>query len=214
MPELLPAPLVSYIEAMTSPEPEYLLALRRKTHLTALMPQMLSGHVQGRFLSFISRMIQPRRILEIGTYTGYSALCLAEGLHPEGKLITIDINEELQNTVQTAVQDAGFADRIEIITGNAAEIIPTLRDTFDLVFIDADKQQYALYLALVLPKMPVGAWLLADNVLWSGRVVEMQKDKDTLAIDQFNRSLADDPRMEQVVLSIRDGITLARKISD
>ncbi len=213
MPELLPPPLEHYIARHTTPEPPYLAALNRSTHLKAMLPQMLSGHVQGRVLSMISHMVRPMRILEIGTYTGYSALCLAEGLQPGGTLITIDINEELTPMVQQAIASAGMQDRIDVRIGNAANIIPQLEGTFDLVFIDADKIQYAHYFDLVIDRVPVGGYILADNVLWSGKILDAHKDKDTAAIDAFNKKVHADPRVETVILSVRDGITLMRKVS-
>lgn len=212
MPELLPELLEKYVAQHTTAEPAYLAALNRKTYVKAMMPQMLSGHVQGRVLSMLSHMIRPKYILEIGTFTGYSALCLAEGLQEGGKLITIDINEELTPMVQEAIQQANMQDRIQVMTGNALHIIPALAHNFDLVFIDADKQNYAHYFDLVIDKVPVGGWILADNVLWSGRVTDEKQDRDTRAIDAFNKKLAADPRIEQVILSVRDGITVARRV--
>ncbi|HNV99907.1 MAG TPA: O-methyltransferase [Chitinophagales bacterium] len=212
MPNLLPDSIEQYIADYTSPETPALAKLNRSTYLKAMMPQMLSGHVQGRVLSMLSHMIRPKRILEIGTFTGYSAICLAEGLAPEGLLTTIDINEELTPMVKEAVTAAGMQHKIEIRTGNALEIIPTLPGTFDLVFIDADKQNYQKYFDLVLPKTPIGGYILADNVLWSGKVTNPKHDKDTAAIHAFNQYVANHPQVEQVILSVRDGITLCRKI--
>ena len=212
MPNLLPDSIEQYIADHTSPETPALAKLNRSTYLKAMMPQMLSGHVQGRVLSMLSHMIRPKRILEIGTFTGYSAICLAEGLAPDGLLTTIDINEELTPMVKEAVAAAGMQHKIEIRTGNALEIIPTLPGTFDLVFIDADKQNYQKYFDLVLPKTPIGGYILADNVLWSGKVTNPKHDKDTAAIHAFNQYVANYPQVEQVILSVRDGITLCRKI--
>lgn len=212
MPELLPLALEKYVADHATPEPKYLADLNRNTYVKAMMPQMLSGHVQGRVLSMLSHMINPKSILEIGTFTGYSALCLAEGLQPGGQLITIDVNEELTPMVQQAIKEANMQDKITVMIGNAMQIIPTLNGPFDLVFIDADKQNYAHYFDLVIDKVPAGGFILADNVLWSGKVVEEKKDKDTLAIDAFNKKIAADPRVEQVILSVRDGITVMRKL--
>jgi len=212
MPNLLPDSIEQYIADYTSPETPALAKLNRSTYLKAMMPQMLSGHVQGRVLSMLSHMIRPKRILEIGTFTGYSAICLAEGLAPDGLLTTIDINEELTPMVKEAVTAAGMQHKIEIRIGNALEIIPTLPGTFDLVFIDADKQNYQKYFDLVLPKTPIGGYILADNVLWSGKVTNPKHDKDTAAIHAFNQYVANYPQVEQVILSVRDGITLCRKI--
>ena len=176
------------------------------------MPQMLSGQVQGKFLEFISRMINPEYILEIGTYTGYSAICLAKGLKSAGKLITLDINEELTPMVKKYITLEKLEDKIEVLTGNALQIIPTLTQQFDLVFIDADKNNYTNYFDLVIQKVRPGGWILADNVLWSGKIISQNKDKDTLAIDSYNKKIQQDPRVENVIISIRDGISIARKI--
>jgi len=211
--EFLPALIAQYAEQHTSPEPEYLQELTRETYLKVLMPRMLSGHLQGRFLSMISHLLAPKRILEIGTYTGYSALCMAEGLPTDGKLITLDINEELESMVHKYIQKAGFEDKIEYKSGNALEIIPTLNETWDLVFIDADKINYLQYYHLVFDKVRYGGWIIADNVLWSGKVIEEIKasDKDTQALLDFNTFVQNDPRVENLLLPIRDGLMMARK---
>ena len=175
------------------------------------MPRMLSGHVQGKFLEFISSMIKPAHILEIGTFTGYSAICLAKGLRENGQLITIDINEELTPMVKKYVAAEKMEDKIDIRIGNAMTIIPTLTQQFDLVFIDADKINYANYFDLIIDKVAPGGWILADNVLWSGHVIDDKHDKDTAAIHAFNEKIHLDPRVEQVIVAIRDGITIARK---
>lgn len=212
MPEILPEAIEKYVAAHTHAEPAYLAKLNRNTYLKAMMPQMLSGHVQGRVLSMLSHMIRPKRILEIGTFTGYSALCLAEGLQEGGQLITIDINEELTAMVRSAIAEAGYQDRIDVRIGNALEVIPTLTGNFDIVFIDADKQNYIKYLDLVIDKVPVGGYILADNVLWSGRVTEAKHDKDTAAIHAFNQYVLAHPQLEQVILSVRDGISVCRRL--
>ncbi|MGE0588016.1 MAG: O-methyltransferase [Cyclobacteriaceae bacterium] len=209
--DILDEKLVSYSEDHTSPESELLKKINRETHLSVLMPRMLSGHLQGRVLAMISKMIQPECILEIGTYTGYSAICMAEGMKPEGKLVTLDINEELENRVRDYFKEVGIEDRIDYRIGDAREIIPTLTNRFDLVFIDADKSSYGLYFDLVIDKMNPGGFILADNVLWSGKVISDKPDKDTLAILEFNKKVHEDPRVENVLLPIRDGIMVLRK---
>lgn len=211
--DILEPNLLQYAEEHTSPEHSLLSAINRDTHAKVMMPRMLSGHLQGKVLSMISHMVKPRTILEIGTYTGYSAICLAEGLHPEGKLITIDINEELEGMVRENFNEAGFEAMIDYLIGNALDIIPTLDYSFDLVFIDADKENYNNYYDLVFDKVTLGGFLLADNVLWSGKVLDPKPDKDTRAIKAFNKKVQDDPRVENVLLPIRDGIMLMRKMS-
>lgn len=211
--DILEPNLLQYAEEHTSPEHSLLSAINRDTHAKVMMPRMLSGHLQGRVLSMISHMVKPKTILEIGTYTGYSAICLAEGLHPEGKLITIDINEELEGMVRENFNEAGFEAMIDYLIGNALDIIPTLDYSFDLVFIDADKENYNNYYDLVFDKVTLGGFLLADNVLWSGKVLDPKPDKDTRAIKAFNKKVQDDPRVENVLLPIRDGIMLMRKMS-
>jgi caffeoyl-CoA O-methyltransferase len=208
---LVSAEIEKYIEQHTSSESEVLAALNRKTHTDVLLPQMLSGKVQGQFLQMISQMIRPDRILEIGTYTGYAAICLAQGLSENGKLITIDVNEELAEIVSSHVERAGLRNRIIPITGNAVEVIPTLNEVFDLVFIDADKQNYSTYYDLVFDKVRSGGFILADNVLWSGRIIEEKKDKDTEKLAAFNTKVQQDSRVENVIVSIRDGIMMIRK---
>jgi caffeoyl-CoA O-methyltransferase len=200
-----------YIEAHTTGESDVLQQLNRKTQTDVLMPQMLSGKVQGQFLKFISQMVQPERVLEIGTFTGYAAICLAEGLTENGKLFTIDINEELEAIVKTHVEKAGLQNKIVQIIGNAAQEIQQLDETFDLVFIDADKQNYGLYFDLVIDKVRTGGIILADNVLWSGKIINEQKDKDTQKLAEFNDKVQQDNRVENVIVSIRDGIMMIRK---
>lgn len=204
----------SYCNLHSAPEPEYLQKLSRYTHAKVLQPRMLSGHFQGRLLAMLSKLIRPNQILEIGTYTGYSALCLAEGLAPNGKLVTIDVNPELEHVIHEHIQLANMQNQIQFIVGDAYQIIRTLPQNFDLVFIDADKQNYAKYYDLVVEKLNVGGVILADNVLWSGKVVDtnaLTKDKDTMAIDAFNKKVSSDPRLESVLLPIRDGIMVLRK---
>ena len=204
--------LENYAAQHTEDEPLLLQELNKRTHLNVLQPRMISGHFQGRFLSLLSKMVQPRTILEIGTYTGYATLCLAEGLYPEGVLHTIDIKEELTDLQREFFDRSGYGSQIVQHLGKAADIIPALDTTFDLVFIDADKQNYAHYFDLVIEKMNRGGIILSDNVLWSGKVVEEVKhnDKHTQALMAYNQKIKDDPRVETVLLPIRDGITLSR----
>lgn len=212
--EFLPEKIEHYIGEMSTEESTRLAALNRETHLKIMSPRMLSGHIQGRFLSLISKLIRPKYILEIGTYTGYSAMCFAEGLDPDGKIITIDRNQELENILDKYLLSSEYANQIEVKYGNAIEIIPTLPDGIDLVFIDADKPNYSNYFDLVIDKLKPGGLILADNVLWSGKVVEPVKpsDKSTIAIHQFNQKVQDDERVENVLLPIRDGIMAIRKL--
>ncbi len=203
--------LEKYIEEHTSPEAPLLYKIHRHTYLNVLMPQMLSGRVQGEALKMFSRMIRPRRVLELGTYTGYSAICLAEGLSDDGKLISIDINAELQERVQTYINEAGLQHKIKLLCGKAADIIPTLEEEFDLAFIDADKVNYSLYLDLVIDKVRPGGFIIADNVLWSGKVINSQPDKDTQAIIDFNNKVHQDERLQNVIISVRDGMMVMWK---
>jgi len=190
-----------------------LYRLNRETHLKVMQPRMLSGHLQGRFLSLISHLVKPELILEIGTYTGYSALCLAEGLAENGKLITIDNNPERDELVKRYITEADLIGKVIPMIGDAHDLIPQLEGTFDLVFIDADKSSYADYFDLVIDRMRKGGIILSDNVLWSGKVTEPVKsnDQDTRLLLEYNRKLANDPRIETVLLPIRDGISVARK---
>jgi predicted O-methyltransferase YrrM len=204
--------ITRYSEKFTTPESPLLQRINRDTHADVRMPRMLSGHLQGRFLSMISHMIRPASILEIGTYTGYSALCLAEGLKPEGRLITLDINDELETRVRGYFGQSPWKHQIDYRIGDAREIIPSLAGPFDLVFIDADKENYSHYFDLVLDKVPSGGFLIADNVLWSGKVLESKPDKDTRAIQEFNEKVSADTRVQTMLLPLRDGLLLMRKI--
>lgn len=212
--DFIPHDIQRYAEEHTSPESEILRRINRQTHAHVLMPRMLSGHMQGRILSMFSTMIRPKTILEIGTYTGYSAVCMAEGLAAGGTLITIDINEELEQRVREYFLNSGFGSAIDYRIGNALEIIPTLTGNFDLVFIDADKENYSRYYDLVINRVPLGGYILADNVLWSGKVLDAKPDKDTRAMQEFNRKVQDDMRVENVLLPVRDGIMVMRKVQD
>ena len=209
--DFLPKKIADYAEAHTEAESDLLQSLVRETHLKTLAPRMLSGHLQGRFLSLITKLMQPKRILEIGTFTGYSALCMAEGLAEDGILTTIEANDELAVLIEKYVKKGDFAGKIQPIFGNALEIIPTLTDVFDLVFIDAGKRDYPAYYDLVLPKVKSGGLIIADNILWSGKVVADKKDMDTTIIDQFNKKILADNRVECLLLPIRDGLIMARK---
>ncbi len=213
--EFIDPALLAYCETHTSEEDPLLKKITRETQAKVLMPRMLSGHLQGKMLELFTKMIQPQTILEIGTYTGYSGVCLARGLKKGGKLITLDINDELETMVRGFFEESGLLDQIDYRLGNALEIIPTLSGPFDLVFIDADKFNNATYFDLIIDKVRPGGIILADNVLWSGKVLvaEGQKvDKDTKAILDFNAKIQNDPRVENVLLPIRDGIMMARKI--
>ncbi|RYD80769.1 MAG: O-methyltransferase [Sphingobacteriales bacterium] len=209
--EFLPEKLDKYIEDHTSPERDVLKALNRETHIKVQMPQMLSGHVQGQVLRMFSQMIKPQYILEIGTFTGYSAICLAAGLQENGKLVTLDINDELEEMVRKYFSLSGLENKIDYRLGNALDIIPQLDFTFDIVFIDADKQNYSRYFDLVIDKVKSGGFILADNVLWSGKVVENNPDKDTKALLDFNAKVQADERVENALFPVRDGIMVMRK---
>ncbi|OBX25466.1 putative O-methyltransferase YrrM [Gelidibacter algens] len=205
--------LDQYIENHSENEPELLQQLSRETHQKILQPRMLSGHYQGRVLSMFSKLLHPKSILEIGTYTGYSALCLAEGLHKDGVLHTIDINEELVDFQRKYFDQSQQGHQIHQHLGDALEIIPTLETHFDIVFIDADKDNYAKYFHLIINKLNPGGIILSDNVLWSGKVMEPVKkdDRSTEALIAYNKLLKDDARVETIVLPIRDGLTVSRK---
>lgn len=209
--EFLPDDIAAYVQAHTAAEPELLKKIARDTHAQVLKPRMLSGNVQGRFLSLISKLMQPKVVLEIGTYTGYSAICLAEGLADGGKLITIDINEELENRVRGYFEQADLKDVIDYRIGNALNFLPTINETIDLVFIDADKENYLKYYNLVFDKVRSGGLILADNVLWSGKITQTKTDKDTRALQEFNNAVVADARVECMLLPLRDGIMMARK---
>ena len=213
--------LSEYIEQHSSPESAALRQITRNTHLEVINPRMLSGHIQGRVLSMISQMIQPKQILELGTFTGYSALCLAEGLGEDGKLVTIEHNDEMEEAIRRNLTLSPLGAKVELVIGDAKECLSNLEfrikncelgEGFDLVFIDADKKEYCDYLDLVLPLMRKGGWILADNTLWDGHIVDPAYDKDrqTVALRAFNDKVAQDERLEKVILPLRDGLTIIR----
>ena len=206
-----------YISLHSTPENEVLESITRDTYVHILNPHMLSGHVQGRVLSMLSWMIRPKRILELGTFTGYSALCLAEGLAEGGKLVTIEHNDELEETIRHNFAKSPLSERIELRIGDAIETLSAFsiqHSAFDLVFIDADKREYCAYLEAVYPLVPVGGFILADNTLWDGHIIDpaYDKDKQTLGLRAFNDKLKEDDRFEQVILPLRDGLTIIRKV--
>jgi caffeoyl-CoA O-methyltransferase len=210
--------LFAYAEAHSTPESQVLSKLNRETHLSQVYPQMLSGHLQGTFLRMISHMLSPRRILEIGTFTGYSAINLAMGLHVSkeggGMLHTIEVNPEQEEGIRAFIREAGMEEQVILHIGNALEILPTLHETWDLVFIDADKPNYLAYYNMVLPRVRAGGFIVADNVLWSGKVLgdPAKMDMDTRGICEFNEFVLKDDRVENMVLPLRDGLMIARKI--
>ena len=208
----IPQQLDDYVVAHSQPEPELLQQLTRETYQKILQPRMLSGHYQGRVLSMISKLINPKIILEIGTYTGYSALCLAEGMQKTGELHTIDVNEELVDFQRKYFDKSEFGAQIHQHLGNALDIIPTLNTKFDLVFIDADKPNYVNYFHAIIDRMNTGGIILSDNVLWSGKVIEKlnPKDESTKVLLEYNKLLNEDKRVETVLLPIRDGLTISR----
>ncbi len=204
-----------YADDHTSPESPLLARLNRETHVQVLHARMLSGHAQGRLLSMLSHMVQPRRVLELGTFTGYSALCLAEGLAPEGLLHTVEQNPELESRIRRYVAEAGLQEKVQLHIGDARQLLPKLAETWDLVFIDADKINNDAYYELVLPQVRPGGFLLIDNVLWNGKVLPdypvKPSDKDTHAVRAFNAKVQADERVENVLLPLRDGLLLVRK---
>jgi len=205
--------IAEYLSQNSEKEPEILSKLNQETHQKVLQPRMLSGHIQGRFLSLISKIKSPLHILEIGTYTGYGTLCLAEGLAADGKIFTIDRNEELLKIQNKYFEKSGNRDKIVQLTGNAIDILSDLNQTFDLIFIDADKENYVKYFELVSEKLNPNGIIISDNVLWSGKVVERDNnDEETNTLKKFNKTLHDDTRFETVILPLRDGISISRLI--
>jgi caffeoyl-CoA O-methyltransferase len=213
--EFIEENLDKYVCDHTAAENDLLKKINRETHLEVLQPRMLSGHFQGRVLSMLSKMMRPERILEIGTYTGYSALCLAEGLTKSGKLYTIDVNEELESRVRGYFEQSDYSEQIDYIIGDAMHVIPSMNEKWDLVFIDADKMNYINYYNLIFSQVKIGGYIIADNVLWSGKVAdETKNDKDTQLLRSFNDLVSNDERVEEVLLPIRDGLMIARKINE
>lgn len=202
-----------YLERHTTPMDEVLLSLYRETHLHAMNPRMVAGPVQGRFLQFLCQLMRPSKVLEIGTFTGFSTICMARGMADGGLLTTIEANEEYEAVIRKYLDKAGIADRVRLIIGDAKSVIPALEDGFDLVFIDADKLNYPVYYDLVIDKLNPGGIILVDNVLWEGKVLNVNaKERDTQAIQAFNEKVQNDPRVENVLLPLRDGLMMIRKL--
>ena len=212
--EFLPERIEKYSLQNTSKESKLLAELNRETWAKVMIPRMLSGHLQGRVLSMISKMISPETIIEIGTYTGYSALCLAEGLSENGILHTIDVNEEYTSYAHKYFKKSNYTDNIKQHIGNALDVIPFISEKVQLVFIDADKENYSNYYNLIFEKLEVGGYIIADNVLWSGKVLDNKMDEETKALDEYNKIIHADDRVENVLLPVRDGLMICRKISD
>ncbi len=204
--------LYRYAMAHTEPESELLSSLERETNVKIYHPRMLSGLIQGKLLKFISLMLQPKRILEIGTYTGYSALCMAEGLIDDGILFTIEINDELEDFIRSYIQRSSFTEKIKLYIGDARIIVPNIDETFDLVYIDGDKREYVDYYNVVINKVRTGGFIIVDNVFWNGKVIDKYADDDiTKAIRTFNDLVHNDGRVENLMLPLRDGLTILRK---
>ena len=210
--EFLPQTINNYSICYTEKEPQLLAELNRETWANVMTPRMISGHMQGRILSMISKMISPENIIEIGTYTGYSALCLVEGLKKNGRLHTFDINEEYTAVAKRYFNKSDYHDRIQQHIGNALDMIPDLDANFQLAFIDADKENYSSYFDLIIDKMDVGGYIIADNVLWSGKVTKKQRDEETEALHQYNKKALADKRVETLLLPVRDGLMISRKV--
>jgi caffeoyl-CoA O-methyltransferase len=201
----------SYISQFLTAEDKHLTQLDRKTNLSTLAPRMLSGHLQGNFLSIISALLKPKRILEIGTFTGYSSICLAEGLTEDGMLYTLEIDEETSVIAQDFINRSPNASKIKVVIGEAQKIIPTLEEEWDLVFIDADKEAYPKYYDMVIDRVRSGGAILIDNVLWSGKVTDQEMDKKTKILHELNQRISQDPRVKNVILPLRDGLNLVLK---
>lgn len=208
--------ILEYIEQHSSPESDILQQIVHTTHLEMINPRMMSGHIQGRVLSMLSQMIRPRRILELGTFTAYSTLCLAEGLQQDGLLVTLEHNDELEDMILRNLSLSPLGDKVQLVIGDAMEWLgaQSTDELYDLVFIDADKREYSAYLDAVLPLVRPGGWILADNTLWDGHIIEPEydKDKQTIALRAFNDKVAQDERLDKVILPLRDGLTIIRKI--
>ncbi len=211
--ELNSEEIEKYILAHIDAEPEYLRGLVRDTNLYTLKPRMLSGHLQGRMLKMFCAMMSAKRILEIGTFTGYSAICMAESLPQDGELHTIEINDEMEEFLVERFEKSGYSDKIHLHIGDASEVIPGLEGVFDVVFMDGNKRHYDRYYEVVMPKLRVGGLIIADNTLWDGHVLEESHDAQTIGIKRFNDMIASDCRVEKVIVPVRDGMTLIRKIS-
>lgn len=201
-----------YVEGMTTPETDVLYQLKRETFLKAPSPQMVSGHYQGRLLTMITQMIRPKRVLEVGTFTGYTAICFGMGLPEDGQVHTIEVNEERETIIRKYLEKAEMQDKVTLYIGDAKEVIPTIDEMFDLVFIDASKMEYDTYFDLIFEKVRPGGFIMSDNVLWYGKVLEEKKDKKTAAIHDFNVRIQEDERVENILLPMMDGIMIARKI--
>lgn len=202
-----------YISLHSDKEPDYLAAINRATHVRMINPRMLSGHLQGRVLAMFCKMIQPKRILELGTFTGYSALCMAEALPEDGLLHTVECDDELEDFIRENLSKVSHGKKVILHIGNALELIESIDETFDMVFIDADKREYSAYFEAVLPKLRKGGFILADNTLWDGKVLKTpdENDRQTIEIIHFNSMIAADERVEKVMLPLRDGLTIIRK---
>ena len=209
--EFISEKITEYSKIHSSKEPKILSQLSRETWAKVLNPRMISGYTQGRFLSMISKIISPKNILEIGTYTGYSALCLAEGLQKDGKLHTIDINEETIEIAKKYFNKSSYKNNIIQHLGNALDLISSIDKQFQLVFIDADKENYSKYFDLIIEKVSQGGYIIADNVLWSGKIIEKVKDKETQSLHAYNQKVSKDSRVESLLLPIRDGLMISRK---
>lgn len=209
--DVLSDTLQRYLDASADPEPALLQTINRETHLKVMKPRMLSGHFQGRLLSLLSKLISPRKILEIGTYTAYATICLAEGLPAGGQIFTIEANPELEPVIRKNIAQSEHAGKIILKTGQAADVIPQLDEIFDLVFIDADKKNNLLYFQLIIDKVRSGGLILIDNVLWSGKVLDDERDKDTQTIYTLNETISADSRIEKLILPVRDGLYIIRK---
>ena len=208
----LTTPLDNYIAAHSSPEDDYLYRLFRATHVEILAPQMASGHIQGRLLKFLVKMIRPKRILEIGTFTGYSALCMAEGLDEDARIITFEVEDELEDFTRRWINGSQHASKVDFIIGDALELVPEMGERFDLVFIDGNKREYIKYYNLAMEYLNDGGWILADNTLWDGHVIEPERqDAQTNGVRAFNDMVRNDDRVEVVMLPLRDGLTIIRK---
>ena len=210
--EFLPKEIENYASSHTEKESTLLAELNRETWANVMIPRMLSGHLQGRILSMFSKLVNPTNILEIGTYTGYSALCLAEGLKPNGTLHTLDINKECTSVANRYFKESDFNNNIKQHIGQALDIIPTLACNFQLAFIDADKKNYSNYFDAIIDKMDIGGLIIADNVLWSGKVTKEEKDYEAVALDEYNKKMINSDRVETILLPVRDGLMISRKI--